>query len=575
MNQYAVYHTTDIPYAYGKNKDTLALRLRAARGDLKACNVYFRDRYDDNGKFQKQSMSLYTSTELFDFWSVDISCFRNRYKYFFEMIDTEGKVAFLDERGQEEVTCFDYLTPFQYAYICEGDLYEEEEWLQEAVVYQIFVDRFENGDTNINPEGILPWGSKVGLRTMFGGDLRGIINHLDYLEDLGVNLLYLTPIFESNSNHKYNTKDYYKIDPQFGDMETAKELVRKCHERGIKIVFDAVFNHSGDDFFAFKDVKEKGEASIYKDWYHIDELPINEEKVNYYTFGTSHKRMPKFKIHNPEVKDYLLKVAKYWVEEVGIDGWRLDVCDEVDHEFWRAFRKVVKSVKKDAIVIGEIMHEAATFLKGDQLDGIMNYPFKWAITDFFARRSIGVEKFDHVLAENRAIYMESITRQLWNLCDSHDTKRFLTEANDDKARMLLMLAFQFTYIGVPYIYYGDEIGLNGGDDPECRKCMEWSEEKQDKVLLNYYKQMIKLRKAHPALQTGDYQTVICIDNCLGFTRIKETETIFVLLNNNDVTKKIDLPKSIEGIELLTGNQVKLTKSITLEPMSAQIIKITM
>ena len=573
MNKYAIYHTTDIPYAYGKNKDTLALRLRAARGDLKACNVYFRDRYDDNGEFKKKPLELYTSTELFDFWSVDISCFRNRYKYFFELIDTQEKIVFLDERGQEEVSSFEYLTPFQYAYICEGDLYKEEEWLQQAVVYQIFVDRFDNGDETINPENTLPWGSKVGLRTMFGGDLRGIINHLDYLEDLGVNLLYLTPIFESNSNHKYNTKDYYKIDPQFGDVEIAKELVRKCHERGMKIVFDAVFNHSGDDFFAFKDVIEKGEASPYKDWYHIDNLPIDQEKVNYYTFGACHKKMPKFQIHNPEVEAYLLKVAKYWIEEVDIDGWRLDVCDEVDHEFWKAFRKVVKSVKKDAIVIGEIMHEAASFLKGDQLDGIMNYPFKWAVTDFFARRSIGVERFDHVLAENRAIYMESITRQLWNLCDSHDTKRFLTEASDDKKRMLLMLAFQFTYIGVPYIYYGDEIGLNGGDDPECRKCMEWDPKKQDQELLNFYKQMIRLRKTHPALQTGDYKTILCENNCLGFTRNAGSESILVLLNNSDDHEQVRLPKSLKGIDLFTDKEVKLASTITLTPMTAQIIKL--
>ena len=202
-----------------------------------------------------------------------------------------------------------------------------------------------------------------------------------------------------------------------------------------------------------------------------------------------------------------MQEAKYWIGEVRNDGWRLDVCDEVDHEFWRAFRKVVKSIEKDAVVMGGVMHEAASFLKGDQLDSIMNYPFKWAVTDFFARRSIGVERFDHVLAENRAIYMESITRQLWNLCDSHDTKRFLTEASDDKKRMLLMLAFQFTYIGVPYIYYGDEIGLNGGDDPECRKCMEWKVENQDQELLSYYKQMIKIRKAYPALQRSEERRV--------------------------------------------------------------------
>ncbi len=237
----------------------------------------------------------------------------------------------------------------------------------------------------------------------------------------------------------------------------------------MKVIFDAVFNHSGSDFFAFEDLLQKQEASKYKDWYFIDSYPVSTGKVTYYTFGDDVSSMPKLNTHNKEVREYLLKVGEYWVKEMGIDGWRLDVCDEVDHDFWRAFNKVVKEANKDAVIIGEIHHEASSFLKGDQMDSIMNYPFKFALVDFFANRSISVEQFDDILSFNRTLYMNSITRQLWNLMDSHDTKRFLTECNGNVDRMKLAIAFQFCYQGVPYIYYGDEIGLNGADDPAVQK----------------------------------------------------------------------------------------------------------
>lgn len=573
VNKYAIYHITDVPFAYGKDKDTLCLRIKTARGDIRSCKVHYKDRYNWDHQFNAKHMQITMSTELFDFWSVDISSYRNRYRYFFEIIDMEGNLLFLDERGFREDVENKEATAFQYAYLAEGDLYEESKWLQEAVVYQIFIDRFYNGDRCNDPENTLPWGGKVDYYTMFGGDLQGIIEKIDYLKDLGVNLLYLTPIFKASTNHKYNTTDYYEIDSQFGSIETAKELVKKCHENGIKIVFDAVFNHSGEQFFAFQDVIKKGEKSIYKDWYFIDEFPVDLEKVNYYTFANNQRKMPKLNTKNEEVKEYLLDVAKYWVQEIGIDGWRLDVCDEVDHAFWREFRKAVKSCNEEAIIIGEIMHEATSFLKGDQLDSIMNYPFKGAVIDFFANRSIDVERFDHILSENRSIYMDSITRQMWNLCGSHDTKRFLTECRGDVRRVKLMLVAQFTYIGVPYIYYGDEIGLEGGDDPHCRKCMEWDIKKQNHGLLEFYKQLITLRKSHKALMYGEYKTLVAQNNIFAYERSYEEETIIIILNNNDNGYNITLPIEIEGIEILQEKQITPSRILFLEQMGFAIIKL--
>lgn len=533
MNKHAVYHIPDTPYAYGRDMDTLTVRLKVAKNDVNICKIYYKDRYDESSPFECKEMYITAETDLFSFFQEDISLFRNRYKYFFELVDFDGNQYVYDERGIRVGNAFSELTPFQFAYIAKGDLYEESKWLQESVAYQIFVDRFCNGDPSRDPENTMKWGNvNLTFKSRFGGDLQGVINKLDYLEDLGIDIIYLTPIFKSKSAHKYDTIDYYAIDPEFGDVEVIKNLVKKAHKKGIKIVLDAVFNHSGTEFFAFKDLLENQENSKYVDWYFVDKFPVSTDKKSYYTFGTDHRGMPKLNTYNEEVRNYLLSVSEYWIKEVGIDGWRLDVCDELDHDFWRAFKKTVKKANKDAIIIGEIMHEANSFLKGDQMDSIMNYPFKLAMVDFFAKNSITVEEFSSVLGLNRTIYMDSITKQMWNLIGSHDTPRFFTECGEDIQRMKLAIAFQFTYLGVPYIYYGDEVGLTGSQDPYSRKCMVWEEELQNKELLSFYKDMIKLRKENKVLIYGDFKVLYCKDNVLVFERSLGEEKITLAFNNN-------------------------------------------
>ncbi|MBU3158254.1 alpha-glycosidase [Clostridium frigoris] len=573
MNKYAIYHITEPPYAYGKDLNTLVLRLRTAKDDIKKCNLYYKDRYNFQDPYNACEMKVTARANLFDYFEAEISVARNRYKYYFELIDLNNNKIYFDERGfSNEAPTLKQFTAFQFAYLARGDVYKESTWLQESVVYQIFPDRFYSADKSINPRNTDKWGTPVKIESMFGGDIQGIIDKLDYLEELGINLLYLTPIFKSSSNHKYNTADYYDIDPQFGTLSIAKDLIKKCHEKGIKIIFDAVFNHSGSDFFAFKDLLQKQEASKYKDWYFIDSYPVSTEKVTYYTFGDDVSAMPKLNTHNKEAREYLLKVGQYWVKEIGIDGWRLDVCDEVDHDFWRAFSKVVKEANKDAVIIGEIQHEAISFLKGDQLDSIMNYPFKFALVDFFANRSISVEKFEDILSFNRTLYMKSITRQLWNLLGSHDTKRFLTECSDNVDRMKLAIAFQFCYQGVPYIYYGDEIGLNGGDDPACRKCMIWDEEKQNKELFNHFKTMISIRKHNKALIYGDYKTIYCKENVLVFERSYNGENVLIAINNSDKQHNVNISLGNIGIDVFTCEEIKLKYGLILNPMEFKIFK---
>jgi glycosidase len=573
MNVHAIYHITEPPYAYGKDLNTLVLRIRTAKDDVKKCNLYYKCRYNWQDPYYVKEMKITAQANLFDYFETEVSIERNRYRYYFELIDANNNKLYFDERGfRDTLPTLREFTAFQFAYLAQGDLYNEPTWLQESVVYQIFVERFYNGDKNNDPKNTALWGTEVKTESKFGGDLQGIIDKLDYLAELGVNLIYLTPIFKSSSNHKYNTTDYYGIDPQFGTLCVAKELIKKCHGKGIKIVFDAVFNHSGSDFFAFKDLLENQEASKYTDWYFIDSYPVSTSKINYYTFANNVSTMPKLNTNNKEVREYLLKVAKYWVKEIGIDGWRLDVCDEVDHDFWRAFNKVVKEANKDAIIIGEIMHEANCFLKGDQLDSIMNYPFKFAVVDFFANRSISVEKFNDILSFNRTLYMNSITRQLWNLIGSHDTKRFLTECYHNVDRMKLAIVFQFCYQGVPYIYYGDEIGLKGANDPQCRKCMIWEKEKQNTELFRLYKTMISLRKHNKALIYGDYKTIYCKDNVLVFKRSYEGESILIAINNNDTAYNAIIFLESTAVEIFTSQETQLNNGLLLEPMNYKIFK---
>lgn len=573
MNKQSIFHITDTPYAYAADRDTLSLTLKVGAGDVKRCRVFYKDRYDWKNPFDIKEMEKKDSDGLFDYYMTTLHVEENRYRYFFQLEGTDGEILYYNERGFSKDGPLGERGGFQFPYIAPTDVYKEVPWAEEGILYLLFPDRFSNGDESNDPEGTLAWGEPVTSRSMFGGDLRGIINKLTYLKELGVDILYLTPIFLSPSNHKYNTADYYRIDPHFGDLNDAKELVEKAHSLGMKVLFDAVFNHSGSDFFAFRDVLKNQEKSKYRDWFFIKSFPVSLEMVNYATFSNHIAYMPKLNTGNPEVKEYLLYVAEYWIKEVHIDGWRLDVSDEVDHQFWKEFRKRVKAANPDALIIGEIMHEASAWLRGDEMDGIMNYPLKEALVDFFAKRSMGVEEFDNELGSNRALYMDSINRTLLNMLDSHDTVRFLTECCEDINRLKLAAAFQLTYTGIPCIYYGDEVGISGGYDPLCRKCMIWDEEKQNKDLLRFYKSLIEIRKDNKCLVYGDYLCVYKAGGVLAYTRLWKGEKILVVLNNSDKEYHLESDEIVGNYkDLLSGTEENIKGTVVLMPDDIKILK---
>lgn len=419
-------------------------------------------------------------------------------------------------------------------------------WVRDAVFYQIFPERFCNGDTTNDPPGTEPWGGKPTTKNFFGGDLRGIVSRLDYVASLGVNAIYLNPVFASGSNHKYNTSDYLRIDPAFGDEPVFRELVDSCHARGIRVILDGVFNHTGVDFFAFADLKKNGAHSPYAGWYNVHGYPVGPAgKPNYdcwWGFGS----LPKLMTGNPAVRAYLFDVTRHWLG-AGIDGWRLDVPNEIPHAFWIEWRRVVKSINPEAYILGEIWDDGTPWLRGDQFDGVMNYPLRAACVDFFASGKTSATQFDSALARQRRMYPSEVTFTLFNVLGSHDTERFLTLCRGDVRAWELALLFQMTYPGAPSLYYGDEVGMTGGKDPECRGTMVWDPAKQDAEMLRFTREAIALRKDHAVLRRGAFTPVAADDarQVYAYLREDRSSAALVVLNRGD--SDVRLPLSMRGI----------------------------
>ena len=420
-------------------------------------------------------------------------------------------------------------------------------WVKDAIFYQIFPERFANGDPSNDPPGTEAWGGTPTPRNYFGGDLRGIIQHLEYLSSLGINALYLNPVFVSNSNHKYQTVDYMRIDPQFGDESTFVELINSCHARKIRVILDGVFNHTGVGFFAFADVKKNGASSRYKDWYFFKSLPVGPVNRPNYACWWDYGSLPKLNTANPAVREYLYGVTRHWMA-LGVDGWRLDVPNEIPHEFWQEWRRLVKSINPDAYIVGEIWEDGSPWLKGEEFDAVMNYRFRSACSDFFAGKKSTASEFDSALAMQRSDYGPEVSMALLNLLGSHDTERFLTICKGDTGAWRLAVLFQMTYVGAPMIYYGDEVGMTGGKDPGCRGTMEWDASRQEKDMLEFVRQAVALRNAHPSLRGGSFDSLLPgqASDIYAFTRRSPSESIVVALNRGKRERPVLLPPLPRG-----------------------------
>ena len=422
------------------------------------------------------------------------------------------------EATYQAVTMIASNNAFKLPYLHQVDAYQAPQWVEETVWYQIFPERFNNGRSELSPENARPWDPKVSPRydDFFGGDIPGITAKLDYLKDLGINGIYLCPIFKAGTNHKYDTVDYYDVDPHFGTKEDLRTLIDQAHARDIRIMFDAVFNHMGVGSPQWQDVLAKGADSEYVDWFHIHEFPIDhlrplaDGRYNYETFAFA-DLMPKLNTSHPEVRQYLLDIATYWVREFNIDGWRLDVANEIDHAFWKAFHTAVTKVKSDAYILGEVWHYSQPWLQGDEFHAVMNYPLTYALQDFFIHDSLTSDQLLRVLSQIQMTYRQPTQRVQFNFLDSHDTARILHIAQGNVALVKQMLAFLFLQPGTPCIYYGTEVGVTGGPDPDCRRVMPWQADQQDTDMLTFMQALIAFRRQHhrqiQASGIQDYQVM--------------------------------------------------------------------
>ncbi|WP_416731277.1 glycoside hydrolase family 13 protein [Fictibacillus sp. JL2B1089] len=545
MLKEAIYHRAGNNFAYAYDETTLHIRLRTKKGDVDSVTLIHGDPYDwtkDGWQTSRSLMTLSGTDEYFDYYFIAIQPPFRRLRYGFELKSGDETLVFTEKGFYNEAPFDDTAYYFCFPFLNGIDVFRAPSWVKDTVWYQIFPERFANGDPSNDPEGSLPWASEEPkFNNFFGGDFQGVIDHIDHLVKLGVTGIYFTPIFKAKSNHKYDTIDYLEIDPQFGDKETFKQLVKVCHENGIKVMLDAVFNHSGYYFEPFQDVLSNQERSSYKNWFHLREFPIQTEpRPNYDTFAFE-KSMPKLNTENPEVREYLLKVARYWVEEFDIDGWRLDVANEVDHSFWREFRTAVKSVKPDAYILGEIWHDSMNWLQGDQFDAVMNYPFTNAALDFVAKETIDAKVFAEKMTAVLHMYPENVNEAAFNLLGSHDTKRVLTFCDENKDKMKLLFLLMLTFKGTPCIYYGDEIGMTGGNDPGCRKCMEWDESKQDLELFNHIQALLSLRQNHKILANdGEIKFIYADEQTLVYERSTEEESVWILLNASEHSAELSI-----------------------------------
>jgi neopullulanase len=427
-------------------------------------------------------------------------------------------------------------------------------WVQDAIFYQIFPDRFFRSQQNNQSIEFQAWSSPPTVRGFQGGNLRGIIEKFDYLLDLGVNALYLNPIFSSAANHRYHTNDYYKIDPTLGNMQDFHALLDVAHSNQVRVILDGVFNHSGRGFFAFADILDNGSESRYRDWYFINGFPLDafgSGKATRYKAWWDIKDLPKLNTDNPAVREYLMGVSRYWIEQ-GADGWRLDVPAEIDDDrFWAEFRQEVRKVNSDAYLVGEIWDGDPRWVGENHFDGLMHYPLREAILNFLGQKdrlAEFVEKMEGFVTE----YPRENVYAMYLALGSHDTRRLMSKLEDDLNRVKLAFLLQFANPGAPAIYYGDEIGMKGGKDPENRYAFPWDEKEWNHDLYNYVKKLIAARKRHPALRRGDLRRVYLSkeNGWYAFARTLGEDQVIIALNSTSESHLINIP--LQKLELPDG-----------------------
>lgn len=561
-----VYHDQTLRYL-NFDRGLLSLKLRTRKSDVQSVRL--------SSSRTTTKLDRTASDELFDYYSCSIP-WNGKKSFSYRFI--------LDDSSKKNNTNETLKTKSFEVSPTTVKKFETPSWIPNTVFYQIFPDRFSNGSTANDPQDVMPWNGTPTYSNRFGGDAVGVESKLPYLKDLGINAIYFNPIFKSPSNHRYEADSYTQVDKEFGTNEEYFRLSKSLKKSGIRTVLDFAFNHTSPAFKEFQDLRDRAEKSPYKDWYFVKSFPIQVGANPNYEAWYGFPSMPKLNTVNPATTKHLLDVCDFWMSNSNIDGMRLDVANEVDMNFWRKMRPYVKAKNPNLWILGEIWGDGNPWLQGDQFDSVMNYQFRNAIINFVAKGSWKPTQFANDLLRVQSSYPPQVNRNLMNLIGSHDTPRFLNECGMDEDLALLGATLQFTWIGSPSIYYGDEIGMDGGADPMNRKGMEWEKVTKQNRFLKTYKALIQARKSIKALSDGDatFQELNDSTNTGAFTRVSDQDAAIIAFNRSDKEQNFSISVSngvlkhaSKGLfDIITGNRFSVSKRpviITLKPKSATVL----
>ena len=573
VNKSALRHRRSPEYIYPRDREHIAIRIMCARDEVSHVELIWWHR--GQNELHEEAMSKGLADKFNEEWIslLEFNAEVKYIKYYFRITGTDESVCYIGETDIAETAPSDGYS-FEFSSVGTGDTDDIPKWARGTVFYQIFPERFSDCGRNAGLHEYVEWDSLPDRDSFHGGNLRGIIEHIDYLVDLNVGCIYLNPIFKADFNHKYATTDYFIIDPDFGTEEDFRCLVNKCHDNGIRVMLDGVFNHTGIHFKPFIDVMEHKDSD-YRDWFYIHSWPLDMDDLNYECVG-DYCYMPKLNTGNPDVQDFILSVMSYWIEEYGIDGWRLDVADEVEGSLWTRARRMIRHEHPECLLLGETWGDAEC-LVGDclKLDIMMNYQVRTAILDCIVKDS-RPEMFMHMISTALLKYRRSVRLASYNLIGSHDTER-VANNTDDGRKVNLAFAALFTLPGSPAIYYGDEIGMRGENDPGCRGGMVWNTAGQDSERLELVRALSRIKRGEEALREGDLHFIEADDSrgTVIYSRSVSDEEIIAVFNLSNECRNVELDLGEYEVKLSVGEQDYRTKSdgcISIAPVSCLILK---
>ena len=546
--------------------------------------------------FRPVELRKYAETDRFIFWGVQVEFRSQIAKFSFAASTDDNLNLYFGTSG-----IANFISPSE-KWVYDSSTFMRHtipDWVYGGVMYQIFPERFSNGDSTINPKNLVDWNSTPTRLGFHGGDLIGVLNNLAHIESLGVNILYLNPIFLSSSTHKYDAWDHFKVDPTLGGDDALKDLINECHNRDMKVVLDCSLNHVHPRHFAFQDLIQNGENSKYKEWFTVFDYPVrfihrphlyantykvgwdgNQEEYKQYLDKTFEETkvpveikdddgpivepsfkawwgvpdMPKINFESKEARQWALDVTKYWIENFDIDGWRMDVAKELDFSFWKEFRDIAHGANKDTLLISEIFGDTSQWLQGDRFDGTMNYSFRESMTDYFATKRITNKEFADSLANLYSMYSFEALSSCQNLLSSHDVKRFLNRCGNEKDGMLGAIFLQATFPGIAGIYYGDEIGLGGADDPFNREPFPWDDKKSWNLeILDHLKNLMKIKREHSIFKYGRFELLNEHNDFVAFRRILKDESMLCIINREKSNNDFQIISNAHSINLKFGD----------------------